>query len=58
MRWLFSGLIQFRLRAEEEASIPKARLCKNGNLNLNAESNDSKVVAFPSFSGVSAACAA
>ena len=31
---------------------------KNGNLNLNAESNDSKVVAFPANRAASLACAA
>lgn len=53
-----SGEFQIRLQAENRKSIPKARLCKNGNLNLNAESKDSKVVAFPSFRGASLACAA
>lgn len=38
-------------------SMPKARLCKNGNF-INAESNDSKVIAFPSARVASLACAA
>ena len=45
------------MRAEGDVSIPKARLCKNGNLNLNAESKDSKVVAFP-VNRAAVACAA
>lgn len=49
---------QIRLRVEKEKSIPKARLCKNGNLKLNAESKDSKTIAFPSFGAASMACAA
>ena len=53
-----SGEFQIRLQAENRKSIPKARLCKNGNLNLNAESNDSKVIAFPSNRMASVACAA
>ena len=53
-----SGLTQFRLRAEGDVSIPKARLRKNGNLNLNAESKDSKVVAFPAYRAPAMACAA
>ena len=54
-----SGLFQFRLRYEGDVSIPKARLCKNGTLNLNAESkNSNKVVAFPTFGAQSYACAA
>lgn len=55
---LISGEFQIRLQAENEKSIPKARLCKNGNLNLNAESNDSKVIAFPARHAASVACAA
>ena len=54
-----SGQLQIRLRAENEKSIPKARLCKNGTLNLNAESKkDSKVIAFPSVRAAGVACAA
>lgn len=53
-----AGEFQIRLRVENEKSIPKARLCKNGNLNLNAESKDSKVIAFPSFRAAGVACAA
>ena len=59
MRCSFAmGEFQIRLQAEDRKSIPKARLCKNGNLNLNAESKDSKVIAFPSMKGASVACAA
>jgi len=50
--------LQIRLRTENKASIPKVRLCKNGNLNLNAESKDSKVIAFPSMRAAGVACAA
>ena len=58
-RFCNTGLFQFRLRYEDEVSIPKARLCKNGKLNLNAESkNSNKVVAFPTFGAASCACAA
>lgn len=53
------GQFQFRLRRRGDVSIPKARLCKNGKLNLNAESkNSNKVMAFPAFGGQSLACAA
>lgn len=52
------GEFQIRLQARSVKSIPKVRLCKNENLNLNAESKDSKVIAFPSVRAAGVACAA
>ena len=53
------GEFQIRLYKEGGESISKARLCKNGKLNSNAEKNSEKVVAFPAFNaGSCAACAA
>ena len=51
-----TGEFQIRLQAEDRKSIPKARLCKNGNLNLNADKKSEKVMAFPARASL--ACAA
>ena len=49
---------RFDCRQRMRKAYQRLGFVKNGNLNLNAESNDSKVVAFPANRVAGLACAA